>query len=210
MEASNEHGRQMHEAVEILQQAAETEDPTVVFAVTQKAIASALKVIMRADDSSGIIGDACRALLDLHPQVAARARPPVAKLVDWMMTFQFDSECDYFHLDPVAYAPALGEKGIAAYRARLADLEARLGPGRRRMSGGRHRTTMTGSPWTGTRSGWRCWTVMSRRSSAPTPATGRSRNGSRTQPRHWRRSASSILRSTGRGRRSMSAQGISR
>ena len=125
--ASNEHGRQMHEAVEILQQAAETEDPTVVFAVTQKAIASALKVIMRADDSSGIIGDACRALLDLHPQVAARARPPVAKLVDWMMTFQFDSECDYFHLDLVAYARALGEKGIAAYRARLADLEARLG-----------------------------------------------------------------------------------
>jgi len=72
--ASNEHGRQMHEAVEILQQAAETEDPTVVFAVTQKAIASALKVIMRADDSSGIIGDACRALLDLHPQVAARGQ----------------------------------------------------------------------------------------------------------------------------------------
>jgi hypothetical protein len=44
-----------------------------------------------------------------------------------MMTFQFDSKCDYFHLDLVAYAPALGEKGIAAYRTRLADLEARLG-----------------------------------------------------------------------------------
>ena len=81
--------------------------------MTQTAIASALKVIMRADDSSGIIGDACRALLDLHPEVAARAKPPVAKLVDWMMAFQFASECDYFHLDPVAYAPALGEKGMA-------------------------------------------------------------------------------------------------
>jgi hypothetical protein len=126
--ASNEHGRQMHEAVEILQQAAETEDPAVVFAVTQKAIASALKVVMRADDSSGIIGDACQALLDLHPKVAARAKPPAAKLVDWMMAFQFDNECDYFHLDPVAYAPALGEKGMASYRAKLADLEARLGP----------------------------------------------------------------------------------
>jgi hypothetical protein len=72
--AANEHGRQMHEAVEILERAAGTEDPAVVFAVTQKAIASALKVIMRADDSSGIIGDACRALLDLHPEVAARAK----------------------------------------------------------------------------------------------------------------------------------------
>ena len=125
---ANEHGQQMQEAAAILTEAAETEDPAVVFAVTQKAIASALKVIMRADDSSGIIGDACRALLNLHPQVAARARTPVAKLVHWMVTFQFDNECDFFTLDPVAYADALGEKGVAAYRAKLADLEAGLGP----------------------------------------------------------------------------------
>ena len=125
--AANEHGRQMHQAVEILEQAAETEDPAVAFAVTQKAIASAQKVIMRADDSSGIIGDACRALLDLHPEVAARAKPPVAKLIDWMIKFQFDNECDYFTLDPVAYAPALGDVGMASYRAKLADIEARLG-----------------------------------------------------------------------------------
>jgi hypothetical protein len=63
--------------------------------VTQKAIPSALRVIMRADDSCGIIGDACRALLDLHTEVATRAKPPVAKLVDWMIKFQFDNECDY-------------------------------------------------------------------------------------------------------------------
>jgi len=126
--ASNEHGRQMQEAVAILQEAAETEDPAVVFTVTQKAIASALKVIMRADDSSGIIGGACAALLDLHPTVAVRAEPPVAKLVDWMVSFQFDNECDYFTIDPVAYAPALGEKGIASYRAKLAGIEAGLGP----------------------------------------------------------------------------------
>lgn len=66
------HGEQMHEAVAILRQAAEDDDPADVFAVTQRAIASALKVIMRADDSSGVIGDACRDLLDLHPIVAAR------------------------------------------------------------------------------------------------------------------------------------------
>ncbi len=125
---ANEHGVQMHDAVKILEAAADTEDPATVLAVTQKAIASALKVIMRADDSSGIIGDACRALLDMHPRVAARAQPPTSKLVDWMIKFQFDNECDYFHLDPVAYAPALGELGMAAYRRRLAEIEATLGP----------------------------------------------------------------------------------
>ena len=118
----------MHEAVAILEEASHIEDPPVVFAVVQKAIASALKVIMRADDSSGIIGDACRALLELHPKVAAMATPHVGKLVDWMLTFQFDNACDFFTLDPVAYAPALGEKGIASYRAKLADHAARLGP----------------------------------------------------------------------------------
>jgi hypothetical protein len=141
---ANEHGRQMHEAVAILRQAAESDDPTIVFAVTHKAIASALKVIMRADDSSGIIGDACRALLDLHPEVAARAKPAVAKLVDWMINFQFDNECDYFHLDPIAYGPALGDLGVASYRAKLADLKVRLGP---RPSGEQRRTAAHSHDW---------------------------------------------------------------
>jgi hypothetical protein len=125
---ANAHGAQMHEAVAILQQADEDDDPADVFAVTQRAITSALKVIMRADDSSGIIGDACRDLLELHASLAGRARPPVTKLVDWMVKFQFDNDCDYFTIDPVAYAPALGADGVAAYRARLDERAAALGP----------------------------------------------------------------------------------
>ncbi len=97
-----------------------TTDPAEIYSVTHKALASALKVIARADDSSGIIGDACRRLLELHPRAAAAARTPVGKLIDWMMKFQFgDDEVDYFELDPVAYAPALGEVGMASYRKRL-------------------------------------------------------------------------------------------
>lgn len=118
----------MHEAVAILRQAAADDDPAEVFAVTQRAIASALTVIMRADDSSGIIGDACRDLLELHPVLAAQARPPVTKLVNWLVKFQFDNDCDYFTIDPVTYAPALGADGMAAYRAKLAEHAATLGP----------------------------------------------------------------------------------
>jgi hypothetical protein len=125
---ANAHGAQMHEAVQILRDAAKTEDPATVLAVTQRAIASSISVIMRADDSSGIIGDACRSLWDLHPVVAASAKPPTGKLVDWMIRFQFDNDCDFFTIDPVAYAPALGELGMAAYRKRLAEIESRLGP----------------------------------------------------------------------------------
>jgi hypothetical protein len=128
LSAANAHGRQMHAAVDLLDQAVATEDPATVFAVTQRALASAIKVIARADDSSGIIGDACRRLLDLHPKAAAAAEARAAKLVDWMMKFQFDGDVDYFVLDPVAYAPALGDKGIATYRTKLDELRAGLGP----------------------------------------------------------------------------------
>ena len=125
---ANAYGDRMHEAVAILRQAAEHDDPAEVFAVTQRAITSAIKVIMRADDSSGVIGDACYDLLGLHPIAAARAGTAPTKLVDWMVKFQFDDECDYFTIDPVAYAPALGAKGMAAYRIKLDERAAALGP----------------------------------------------------------------------------------
>ncbi|MDO5735846.1 MAG: hypothetical protein Q4P15_05170 [Propionibacteriaceae bacterium] len=126
--AANAHGKQMHDGVDLLESAIPSVSAAEAYSVTHKALASAVKVIARADDSSGIIGDACRRLLALHPSVAAAAGVPAGKLVDWMMTFQFDGDVDYFELDPVAYAPALGEMGMAAYRARLDEVRATLPP----------------------------------------------------------------------------------
>lgn len=126
--AANAHGSQMHEAVDLLEAAATTSDPAEVYAVTHQALTSAIKVITRADDSSGIIGAACRRLLALHPRSAAATNVPSGKLIDWMMKFQFDGDVDYFELDPVAYAPSLGDKGMVTYRARLDDSRATLSP----------------------------------------------------------------------------------
>ncbi len=101
----------MHEALDILESEIPTADAGEVYTVTHKALASAIKVIAHADDSDGIIGDACRRLLDLHPKVAAAAKVPSLKLVDWMVKFQFEGEVDYFTLEPVTYVAALGEAG---------------------------------------------------------------------------------------------------
>lgn len=125
---ASQHGGQMHEAVDILESAIPTADPVEVHEVTHKALASAIKVIARADDSAGIIGDACRRLLGLHPQTAAAAQVSAVKLVDWMMKFQFDGDVDYFELDPVAYAPGLGAKGVGTYRDQLEEVRAKLSP----------------------------------------------------------------------------------
>jgi hypothetical protein len=125
---ANNHGSQMHDAIDLLEAAIPTTAPADAYKVVNAALASAIKVIARADDSSGIIGDACRRLLELHPQVAAAAKVAPGKLVDWMMKFQFDGDVDYFDIDPVAYAPALGDVGMKAYRKRVAEMRASLGP----------------------------------------------------------------------------------
>nr|WP_238529281.1 hypothetical protein [Dietzia alimentaria] len=126
--ASNAHGGQMHEAIDNLEAAADTIDPGEFYQVTHKALASAIKIIARADDSSGIIGDACRRLLALHPVAAARAGVAPSTLVKWMITFQFYGDVDFFELDPVAYASALGERGVATYRRRLDEIAETLEP----------------------------------------------------------------------------------
>ena len=124
----------MHEAVDLLE-AAQDQLPAERLAVCQKAIASAVAVILKADDSSGIIGDAVRRLLSLHPQLAAQAQPPVVRLVDWLIAFQFDGKQDFFEIDPVAYAPALGDIGLKRYRDQLQRLRDELGPGPGRRRG---------------------------------------------------------------------------
>ena len=126
--AANGHGSDMHGAVDVLEAARATTDPSEFYTVVHAALASAVKVIARADDSSGIIGDACRRLLALHPQAAADADVVPGRLVDWMIKFQFDGDVDYFELDPVSYARALGDVGMNAYRARLEAVRSTLAP----------------------------------------------------------------------------------
>jgi hypothetical protein len=114
--------------VELLRDAAESADSTVLLAVVEKAVASAVRVVLRADDSSGIIGDAIRDLLKLHNQVASKARPSASKLVAWMIKFQFDGAQDFFTVDVADYAPVLGPDGLALYRSKLSEFAAGLGP----------------------------------------------------------------------------------
>jgi hypothetical protein len=80
--AANAHGSGMHDAVDMLEQAVGIGDSAEVYAVTHRALASAIAVIARADDSSGVIGSACRRLLELHSRTAAAAGSPAGKLVD--------------------------------------------------------------------------------------------------------------------------------
>src|SRR5215212_8197190 len=98
-----------------LETAVESSPSRALVELLQRALGHVVKVIMHADDSHGLIGDLARELLDLHARACdAGGADPVA-LAGWMVRFGFDDQ-DFFEVDPVRYASALGEDGLAAYR----------------------------------------------------------------------------------------------
>ncbi len=84
--------------------------------LVQRAIGHVVKVIMHADDSSGLIGDVAHELLRVHAKACDAGVADPAKLARWMFRFRFEDQ-DFFEVDPVRYADALGEPGLRAYRA---------------------------------------------------------------------------------------------
>ena len=121
---SNEHGRHAHEVVDALESALTEESAAVLLPLLQRAFELLVRVSLKADDSSGIIGDAARRIADLHADAATRARPPMTKLVRWLVRWGV-VEQDFFELDVVAYADALGREGLAAYRTEIDKILAR-------------------------------------------------------------------------------------
>jgi hypothetical protein len=85
----------------------------------QRAAGHLVKVILRADDSNGMIGDLCREVLDLHRRACATGVADPQKLAKWMVKFTFEDQ-DFFEIDPVSYADALGDKGLGVYRREVA------------------------------------------------------------------------------------------
>ncbi len=81
----------------------------------QRAVGHVVKVILRADDSDGMIGDLASELLELHALACDNGVANPVKLARWMVRFCFDDQ-DFFEIDPVRYAPALREQGLTAYR----------------------------------------------------------------------------------------------
>jgi hypothetical protein len=85
----------------------------------ERAVGHVVKVIQtRADDSSGLIGDLARDLLDLHARTCDAGVADPLKLARWMIRFRF-VEQDFFEPDPFRYRDALGDQGLAEFRSLL-------------------------------------------------------------------------------------------
>ncbi|WP_155838770.1 DUF6880 family protein [Arthrobacter castelli] len=126
--AANEYAWHANEGARALRLAATAGDAAAVLPYVQKAISSMVRVVLRADDSDGSIGGIIGNLLELHAEVASIAPPPASKLVAWLIKFQFDGTQDFFTIDIVRYAGALGNKGMAKYRDELHKIAESLPP----------------------------------------------------------------------------------
>lgn len=89
----------------------------------QRAIGHVVKVIMHADDSSGSIGDIAVELLRIHAKACDAGVADPVKLAQWMVRFRFRDQ-DFFEVDPVRYADALGEPGLSAYRGAVEETDS--------------------------------------------------------------------------------------
>ncbi|MGA5817763.1 hypothetical protein ACPC54_07885 [Kitasatospora sp. NPDC094028] len=73
------------------------------------------RALMHLDDSSGIVGDALQELTDLYARALEQAPPANPNtLASWLVAAHFDGP-DWPRIRLRAFAPALGDQGIAVY-----------------------------------------------------------------------------------------------
>jgi len=128
-----------------LENAVEAAPSRSLVELLQRAVGHVVKVIMHADDSDGLIGDLARELLALHARACDAGVADPLDLAAWMVRFGFDEQ-DFFEVDPVRYASALGEAGLAAYRDAV-DARRDGDSFAVRYASGSRSSTATSTPW---------------------------------------------------------------
>jgi len=122
---ANEWARDAGVVVDAIEAEAKSHPSRELLKLVELSVGRVVRVIFKSDDSSGMIGDVAHRLLAIHEQVALAGVGEPKALARWMIKFGFDDQ-DFFTLDPVLYAPALGDKGLAFYRAPLLNVHRKV------------------------------------------------------------------------------------
>jgi hypothetical protein len=117
---ANEYAREAEGLVQVIEDLDAPSPPELLVAI-ERAIALAVRTILRSDDSSGYQGDQIRRLLDAHARAADALPGPLdragrRRLATWLHGFRFSGKQDFFDVDVDAYADTLGDVGVSHYR----------------------------------------------------------------------------------------------
>ena len=119
---SSEWARAARPVVEEVRSVAVSSPSRELVVLVERAVGHVVKVIMHADDSNGTIGNLARELLEVHAVACDAGVADPVKLAAWMVRFSCDQQ-DFFEVDPVRYAGALGERGLPIYRRAIEERE---------------------------------------------------------------------------------------
>jgi hypothetical protein len=119
---SSEWARAARPVVEELRLVAASSPSRDLVVLVERAVGHVVKVIMHSDDSNGTIGDLARELLEVHAEACDAGVADPVKLAAWMVRFSCEDQ-DFFEVDPVRYAGALGERGLLVYRRAIEERE---------------------------------------------------------------------------------------
>lgn len=129
--ASFEFAHDAEPAVAELATAARAAVSQELVELLERAVGHVVKILIRGcDDSAGVIGGVAQRLLDVHAVACDQADPDPVRIARWIVRFRLRDQ-DLFEADPVRYADALGERGLAALRQELDRFESADGFGER-------------------------------------------------------------------------------
>jgi uncharacterized Zn finger protein len=111
-----DHGARAYAVADRLDAALTADNADALRPILERAVTTLITMILRSDDSSGVQGQATDRFLDVHAAACRLGSPEPAKLARWLGSITFGDD-GFFALDPIEYADALGERGLAAYRA---------------------------------------------------------------------------------------------
>lgn len=87
-----------------------------------KALTRLRRITEQADDSGGVLGDACRRAGDLYARACREGHPDPSKLARWFVKFR-ETSPGWPDLELAAFAPAFDAKALAIYRKGVAAID---------------------------------------------------------------------------------------
>jgi uncharacterized Zn finger protein len=120
------YARSIRSAVDPIRNLIEEGHAAQAMRITEYAMEALNRAISQVDDSSGNVSDVLYDVVALHLEACKKAKPDAEKLAEWLFERQMEDDYDLFSGSLDNYAPCLGKKGMARYRALAEDAWSRV------------------------------------------------------------------------------------
>ncbi|MGH3328630.1 MAG: DUF6880 family protein, partial [Streptomycetales bacterium] len=124
---SFDYARRANDTLDTLGELVEAGHAEAALPLVRRAVERIAAALEQMDDTSGVAGDACHRALELYAAACSQAPPDPGELAGWLVDHEVEGP-GWPEIELAAFAEALGERGLTAYRARVEDLWARLPP----------------------------------------------------------------------------------